>query len=497
MHVEVAQGNPEVAATRQHRILAPSGIGQPVGRCGVSTYSRRVPTLLHISDLHRTADPRVSNDELLAAISSDAARWESEGIPRPDLLVVSGDSAVALYAADYSVSTAEAARRLGRIQPLHELMAAIREAESGRVAGWGIDHSPAFGGWVLLSGTEAPTGVSAAIVEANTDLKVRTGAAHSYSELLQAKQALRDIGPVGQVDDLGDSLTDALDMITFTAVDMAANAVEIGIAPPPNSGNPHQFDDTGPVGTVDETFETHAAAFAAVIAPHITVAHRIVDGRGLRPHKDFIGGQATTYCTAGFTAQRGTRYGIVTAGHCPDTQSMNGIALEFITGYNSVTADAQFHAVPSGSGHVVKDNYLCGAQSSTECDVSGRRSRLRMVGDFVCHTGKRSGTTCGTVDRIDYSPNYQSVGKDACLNSRKQPITCAAVFVRVTGDYLRQCPGDSGGPWFRHGIAYGVHMGGTGDSCTEHGVSAHFSAILEVENFLGVSVLTSGDWTVP
>ena len=50
-----------------------------------------MPTLLHISDLHRTSRPRLSNDELLAAIVSDATRWSSEGIPRPELIVVSGD----------------------------------------------------------------------------------------------------------------------------------------------------------------------------------------------------------------------------------------------------------------------------------------------------------------------------------------------------------------------------------------------------------------------
>lgn len=48
-------------------------------------------TLLHISDLHRTSGPRLHNDELFAAIASDAVRWEAEGIPRPDLIVVSGD----------------------------------------------------------------------------------------------------------------------------------------------------------------------------------------------------------------------------------------------------------------------------------------------------------------------------------------------------------------------------------------------------------------------
>ena len=50
-----------------------------------------MPTLLHISDLHRTSGPRLTNDDLLAAIFSDAIRWESEGISWPDLIVVSGD----------------------------------------------------------------------------------------------------------------------------------------------------------------------------------------------------------------------------------------------------------------------------------------------------------------------------------------------------------------------------------------------------------------------
>lgn len=50
-----------------------------------------MPSILHISDLHRTLNPRLSNDELLAAIASDATRWSGEGISSPDLVVVSGD----------------------------------------------------------------------------------------------------------------------------------------------------------------------------------------------------------------------------------------------------------------------------------------------------------------------------------------------------------------------------------------------------------------------
>ena len=57
----------------------------------IAVNGKLVPTLLHISDLHRTSQPRLNNDELLAAIVSDATRWSSEGIPRPEIIVVSGD----------------------------------------------------------------------------------------------------------------------------------------------------------------------------------------------------------------------------------------------------------------------------------------------------------------------------------------------------------------------------------------------------------------------
>ena len=50
-----------------------------------------MPTLIHISDLHRTADPHLSNDDLISAITSDSRRWQADGIPSPDVIVVSGD----------------------------------------------------------------------------------------------------------------------------------------------------------------------------------------------------------------------------------------------------------------------------------------------------------------------------------------------------------------------------------------------------------------------
>ena len=54
--------------------------------------TRRSPVILHISDLHRTVDERVSNDEILHSLKRDFDQgWTEDKVPHPDLLVVSGD----------------------------------------------------------------------------------------------------------------------------------------------------------------------------------------------------------------------------------------------------------------------------------------------------------------------------------------------------------------------------------------------------------------------
>ena len=127
----------------------------------------------------------------VAAVLALVTSARADATTAADETPASQDPAVAMYAADYSVSPEEAARRLDRIQPLHELMASVREAEAERVAGWGIDHSPTFTGWVLLSGTEAPTAVSATTAEANADL---TKTSSVGKPLLPAQQGSRQRG---------------------------------------------------------------------------------------------------------------------------------------------------------------------------------------------------------------------------------------------------------------------------------------------------------------
>ena len=92
-----------------------------------------MPTLLHISDLHRTSEPRLKNDELLAAISSDATRWKLEGIPQPDLIVVTGDliQGVNLGAADPDSNIA--AQYIEATDLLQKLAAEFVDSDRSRV----------------------------------------------------------------------------------------------------------------------------------------------------------------------------------------------------------------------------------------------------------------------------------------------------------------------------------------------------------------------------
>ena len=169
---------------------------------------------------------------------------------------------------------------------------------------------------------------------------------------------------------------------------------------------------------------------------------------------------------------------------------MNHVVLPFVYGWLSPTADAQFHRVPiptSGS-HYVLDDYLCRDRDSypnPSCDVTGTTPRASMPNDFVCHTGKSSGISCGEVVSIS-----TSLG-NVCFDSSGADAVCDSVFIRVEGQWLKGCEGDSGGPFYRGGKAYGITAAASDkEDCESTGKIVIFSGIREVEAFLDADVLT-------
>ena len=434
---------------------------------------------------------------------------------------------VASYASDYSVTANEAQRRLERIPQLQELMAALRTAETSRLAGWGIDHYGPMTAWVWLTDDQPPSDAAAAIADAHTDLQIRVGATHSRTALLAAQERFGDgsaIASVGAVGNTGhapsgsDWLDELSSIVTFTGISLRSNGIYIGIDPtlasdatPAVPGVANGSTNAGPVGRTDAN-NTSDARLAVAIAQltqdldnHIDVAFEVVDGRGIQRSAEFDGGRGMRTCTSGFAAvTRDTRvYGILTAGHCSNSQSMQGVSLPWVKGYESRRADAQFHRIPTGSGHALHDDYVCNTSGwwHAVCDVSGDTTRSSMQESYACHTGSNTGTTCGTVTDISYRP----IAGDACRYGSEtgRKIACSSVFVNVEGPSLYSCAGDSGGPWFNLGTAYGIHMGDIhlistpkSNRCYVSAVAAFFSAIDEVKSFLNIDILSAGNVTV-
>jgi len=408
-----------------------------------------------------------------------------------------------------------------QIDAIQETLATIRNILTMRTAGWGIDHRGSFVGWVLLTGDEPASAEAAAAADAHNDVEIHTGAQHSYTELqaaqrnlaaqLFAAQSAAGIGALGNTGEEGQAApgppgdlegagiaAGVTEVVTFLETDMAGNAVRVGI-------DPSLAPEIGPLGSVSElSFEQGAVVIAEMLQNHIEVAFTIADGRGIAPAANFQGGEAITGCTSGFTARKsrpgGSDYGIITAGHCggdlpTDTAAvtMNGVSLPFAYGWLSPTADAQFHRIPapdSGS-HYILDDFLCRDPASyptPSCDVTGTEQRAEMQGDYVCHTGKKTKTSCGEVISIDHQLDWSG---RPCRDVNGVDTPCEHVFVRVHGQRLKGCGGDSGGPFYRGGKAYGITAGATNrDDCTSGNKWVTFSAIKEVEAFLRAQVLT-------
>jgi hypothetical protein len=77
------------------------------------------------------------------------------------------------------------------------------------------------------------------------------------------------------------------------------------------------------------------------------------------------------------------------------------------------------------------------------------------IDDYVCHYGISTGRSCGIIDDVHFDPG------DICGPTGSNP--CYSSWVKVVepvNGYLVCNVGDSGGPWFNGGVAYGMQQAG-------------------------------------
>jgi hypothetical protein len=194
------------------------------------------------------------------------------------------------------------------------------------------------------------------------------------------------------------------------------------------------------------------------------------------------GGANLSNCTTGFVVQNGSgTRGVLTAGHCPDAQTYSGFdgtttAMSWVSEIRDADQDVQWHTTALTE---VPEFY---ADLTTSARVlTGRRYRTSTApGDAVCHRGKATGYSCGTVQSITYQPMYT----DACPGT-----TCSAVWISVAGPNLKCYPGDSGGAWFNGQTAFGIYKGQTSSGTAVGNCTLAWYMSTDFISGLGVSLL--------
>jgi hypothetical protein len=193
-------------------------------------------------------------------------------------------------------------------------------------------------------------------------------------------------------------------------------------------------------------------------------------------------------CTAGFKATgnvTGNRY-ILTAGHC--AAKVSNWASRIPSGSEKPIGQVEQYTFPGGDWAKIKANGSYWDTSPWPSMVAHywedqertiTAESYSYLGEFVCHSGDNSGTSCGNVSALNLTAGS---GATAIYHETEFGEDCGV-------------GGDSGGPVFAGHTAIGIYNGGnsTGKECPpgsglHNGERGLYVEITEATTALGVSV---------
>lgn len=343
-------------------------------------------------------------------------------------LVAAGDTVreeAAWYAAEMGVSVEEAARRLELQAAAGELDALLAAEEAATFAGLTIEHQPSFHVVVRFTDPAAAKRLAARVAAGPLRGLVETRPArHSIAELQRWQETMHDAGREQGLEFDSD-------------LDVRGNRLE--------------------ARTRLDPWNFQARMGQALLPGTTTVrVQRLFMAQAL------VGGSRGAMCTGGFTVRAADgELGIVTAGHCPDTQEFDGVSLPRRGELDGARSDVQWHGACDRVEVTNEFETGLGLRACTAARPRGHQA----VGQYVCKYGASTGRSCGTIASRHFTPGqYQ------------------ASFTLVN-DQLNAA-GDSGAPWFDQGTAVGIHQGSASDGK---------SVYLPIDSLsdLGLSVLTS------
>ncbi|MGH2454772.1 MAG: S1 family peptidase [Candidatus Limnocylindria bacterium] len=329
------------------------------------------------------------------------------------------------YADSFRVTVDQARQRLVAQKALSDIKSAARVALGSRFAGAWTEHEPVYRLVVRVTGTDPSPELEAVLRDAPVPTAVVTNSAQSLDELVAAARRLDE----------------------YLAEGLPEVSVELDV-----KGNSLHLTTPKTVSNVQREAIERVAAVPVRLTVSQDAAFALLHTYG---GKRVTGNDGASPCTTGFSIRNintGVR-GVTTAGHCANT---NVVYKESDTTSYSLTLrgerfdddqDAQWMV---NSVHTVYPKFWDGSQHRTVTSVAGDVESW--VGDYVCHYGVSTGYSCGTIQSVHFDPGNicGPTGSNDCFSS----------WVKVTGSPLKCDVGDSGGPWFYWGIAYGTQQAG-------------------------------------
>ena len=199
-------------------------------------------------------------------------------------------------------------------------------------------------------------------------------------------------------------------------------------------------------------------------------------------------------CTAGYSATRNGIYGILTAGHCGTRGAELGTKLRYydrdgttrynmtLTGYDSNPTTGKYHDLSffELDDRSVKSIPFYHSDKTDILDPTIAPKEY-IVGNYVCHYGRITDISCGDIISTSYINNPID-GKGCAAGN-----PCANTFVRVARKGLNCMKGDSGGPMF------GQRPAGIVSSCatSDTGNAIVMYSPLKFASYVGAKLLIS------
>ncbi|NUR44831.1 MAG: hypothetical protein HOP91_01555 [Sphingomonas sp.] len=327
------------------------------------------------------------------------------------------------YAAAFGVAPDEALRRLKAQQASVAATDAIAREFADRLAGISIEHVPNYRIVVLLTG-DAPVADRRA---QDMPISFKTGARATHAQAVDAmRKHLIDLRA-----DLPNARGAGYDQRTGEVVLLVTRA------------DAEKFG----VDAIRGRAEQVSGVPVRVIINQLNESNMSVDGGG-RVEGLNLQTNRRNLCTTAFVITNGETNAITTAAHCPDDLTYvdrdgTTVSLPMIGSWGAAYRDVQINGSPNSPDPLFYANRGAGTLRSL---VSWRNVASTRAGDFVCHYGESSGYSCSTVELTDYAPPGDLCGGP-----------CFPTWVTVKGPNC--VAGDSGGPVFSGGIAFGIAKG--------------------------------------